>query len=408
MTYNDISKRILTAEQACKEKFLQIDDVAMHNQAKVLNAFKQNHISTTHFQPSNGYGYNDIGKEALNRLLSSIFNTEDALISPLIASGTHAINIMLFGILRPNDTLLSISGKPYDTLEQIINKEGIGSLKDFNINYHQIDYLNGEFDEEKILAYIKNSSPRMVYIQRSKGYAWQKSISINCLQSVISKIKALGENTIIAVDNCYGEFVDKLEPTDLGADLVVGSLIKNPGGGLAPSGGYIVGRKNYIELIANRMTAPALGKELGSYFASYLPYYQGLFLAPVVVKNALKSALLFSRVFSDMGFGTLPSENEEISDIICAIKFGCKEKLIEFCQTVQYNSPIDSFVTPIPGEMPGYKNEVIMAAGTFVQGASIELTADAPMREPYIGYIQGALTYEHAKIVLMQILKELY
>ncbi len=408
MTREEVNLKILEAERACKDRFDAIDNVALYNQAKVLRAFKENNISVRHFQPTNGYGYDDIGKQALNELLSTIFNTESAIISPLIASGTHAINIMLFGILRPNDTLLSISGRPYDTLEQIINKDNIGSLKDFDINYYQIDYHNNQFDEAKIVNYIKESPPKMIYIQRSRGYAWQKSITLSSMQSIINKIKNINKDIIIAVDNCYGEFVNTLEPSDLGADLIVGSLIKNPGGGLAPSGGYVAGRKKYIDLIANRLTAPALGKMLGSYFSSYLPYFQGLFVAPSIVKNALKSAFLFSEIFSSLGYQTLPTADDDISDIICAIKFGDENDLIRFCQAVQQNSPIDSFVMPIPGDMPGYNNQVIMAAGTFVQGASIELTADAPMKPPYIGYIQGALTYEHAKLVAAQILADLY
>lgn len=403
----DINNIINNAENKCKEKFKKIDDIALKNQQKVLNAFRNNNISARHFQPSNGYGYDDMGRDTLNRLFSDIFNTEDAIVSPLIANGTHALSLVLFGNLRPNDILLSISGKLYDTLDEIINGESIGSLKDFGVKFHQIEYVNNHFDNKKIIDFITNNKTKMVFIQRSKGYMWQNSITLSEMKSIIAEIKAIDKDVIVAVDNCYGEFVDIIEPSDLGSDIIAGSLIKNPGGGLAPTGGYIAGRAHCIQLIAKRLTAPSLGKEVGSYFSSYLPYYQGLFLAPTVVKSAIKGAVLASKVFADIGYQTKPAYYEDLSDIICAIKFNSKEELISFCQAVQRVSPVDSYVTPEPWDMPGYNHQVIMAAGTFVQGASIELTADAPIKEPYIGYLQGGLTYEHIKLAIMEILKDL-
>ena len=402
-----MNELIKIAEKECIDIFEKIDEIALYNQQKVLNAFINRRISPRHFQPSYGYGYDDIGREALSALFADIFHTEDALVSPLIANGTHTINLALLGLLRPNDTLLSVSGKPYDTLEEIINGEGIGSLKDFGIKYRQIEYIDNTFDKCKIIDFLCENSVKMVFIQRSKGYLWQNTITVKEIQEIVKEIKDISKDTIILIDNCYGEFTDIYEPTDFGADLVVGSLIKNPGGGFAPTGGYIAGKADLIDLIAKRLTAPSLGKEVGSYAASYLPYFQGLFMAPSIVKNAMKGCALASKVFSMLGYQTLPASSEMPGDIICAIKFNDKEKLIKFCQSVQRISPIDSNATPMPWDMPGYNHQVIMAAGTFIQGASIELTADAPIKEPYVGYLQGGLTYEHIKLAIAEIIKNL-
>ncbi len=399
-TYN--FDRIKIAEESIADVFRSIEETALFNQKKVLDAFFNNRISASHFMQSTGYGYDDRGRDTLNKLFSDIFGAEDAIVSPLIANGTHAITLVLFGILRPGDTLLSVSGKPYDTLEEVINGQNIGSLRDFSINFDKIEYKNGIYDEDAISEYLKHSKPKAVFIQRSKGYGWQNSINLAKMQGIISIIKALSPDSAVIVDNCYGEFCEKIEPTEIGADIAVGSLIKNPGGGIAPTGGYIVGKAEYINLVAGRLTAPSLGKEVGSYYAGYQPFYQGLFLASSTVKNALKGCALAAKVFSMLGFDTLPTAEELPQDIICAIKFKEKAKLIKFCQAIQRIAPIDSYATPEPWDMPGYNHQVIMSAGTFVQGGSLELTADAPIKEPYIGYLQGGLTYEHIKLAIAE------
>lgn len=398
---------IKKAAEASADIFRQIEETALFNQKKVLDAFSKNRISASHFMPSTGYGYDDRGRDTLNKLFADIFGAEDAIVSPLIANGTHAISLVLFGILRPDDTMLSVSGKLYDTLDQVINGQNIGSLRDFNINFDKIDYKCGIYDEEAITEYLQLKKPKAVFIQRSKGYGWQNSIDLSKMKQIITLIKALSPKSAIIVDNCYGEFCEKIEPTEIGADIAVGSLIKNPGGGIAPTGGYIVGKAEFIDLVARRLTAPSLGKEVGSYYAGYQLYYQGLFLAPSTVKNALKGCALAAQIFSKLGFETLPKAAELPQDIICAIKFKEQSKLIKFCQAVQRIAPIDSFATPEPWDMPGYNHQVIMSAGTFVQGASLELTADAPVKEPYIGYLQGGLTYEHIKLAIAEIISVL-
>ena len=406
MEYNEINNLINDIEAQGKAIYTEIENIALYNQKKVLDAFKKNHISPQHFNPTNGYGYDDVGRDKLSKVFSDIFHTEDAIISPLIVNGTHALTLTLFGLLRPNDTLLSISGKPYDTLDNVINGENNGSLKEFGIKYYQIEYMHtGTFDNEKIYSYVNMNKPKVVFLQRSKGYLWRKATSIKEFEEVIKLVKKANYNSIVVVDNCYGEFVEKYEPTDVGADIVVGSLIKNIGGGLAPTGGYIAGKSNLVDMVAKRMTSPSLGNEVGSYFASYLPFFQGLFLAPSTVKNAMKGCILSSFAFSRLKYETLPQPNEMPRDIICAIKLKNRESLIRFCQIVQELSPVDSYLTLEPWDMPGYNHQVIMAAGTFVQGASLELTADAPIKEPYIGYLQGGLTYEHYKIAIIEILK---
>ncbi|NCA67154.1 MAG: hypothetical protein EOM87_03715 [Clostridia bacterium] len=402
MTINDKILTLVTkAEEECRTQYKRIDDIALHNQRKVLKAFQINCVADRHLKGTSGYGYDDIGRDMLSKVYSDVFCTDNAIVSPNISSGTQALNIALFGLLRPNDLLLSISGKPYDTLLKVISGSGIGSLKDFNINYSQIELKNDDFDYDKIKEAITCNSPKVVFITRSRGYSWRNALSIESIAKVINFIRDNNEKIIIMVDNCYGEFVEYLEPTDVGADVVVGSLIKNIGGGLAPSGGYIAGREECIRNISYRLTAPSIGSEVGSYYSGYQYFFQGLFIAPHVVANALKGSVLFGKVFSMLGYKTFPAYNSICYDIIRSIEFNTKEELIIFCQKIQEISPIDSNALPTPWDMPGYQDQVIMAAGTFVQGASIELSADSPIKAPYIAYLQGGLTYEHAKLAVI-------
>ena len=387
-------------ESELSEKFNYLEDVALFNQEKVLNSFKKNKIALRHFSGTTGYGYGDEGREALNNVIRDIFMTESAICSPFIASGTHAIWLCLSGVLRPGDKVLSITGKPYDTLLDCIYGKDNGSLSDFGIQFDFIELKSGQIDRDKITEYISHNSPKMVYLQRSRGYDWRNSLSISDIDSVVKFIKSLNFNGCIMLDNCYGEFVEKKEPTEVGVNLIAGSLIKNIGGGIAPSGGYIAGDKKYIDLINSRLTAPSVAGEIGSYTFGYQHYFQGVFLAPHVTKEALKGSLLIGAVLSKIGYKTSPNAFEIPNDITRAIEFNDKDKLISFIQCVQSNSPIDSFVTLEPWDMPGYEDQVIMAAGCFTQGSSIELSADAPIRPPYIAYVQGGLTYEHVKIML--------
>ncbi|MEQ8153810.1 MAG: methionine gamma-lyase family protein [Clostridiaceae bacterium] len=390
------------AMEDIKDEFEYYDKIREYNQFKVLKALQEERISDAHFTNSSGYGYGDIGRDALDRVYARIFNCESALVRPHFVNGTHAIGAALFGNLRPGDTILGASGKPYDTLHNIIgieNEENIGSLKDFGVNYTQIDLKEGYFDIDRIEEELKNDpSIKLVHLQRSTGYGWRNSFSIEDLGFAISKIKALRSDVIVFVDNCYGEFIETMEPTDVGADLVAGSLIKNIGGGIAPTGGYIVGKEEYVTQSAYRLTIPGIGGECGSTFGVMRSLFQGLFLAPHVSMEAVKGAVFCARIMELAGFEVLPKYNHKRSDIIQAVKFGNKDKLIAFCKGIQKGSPIDSFVECEPWDMPGYKDQVIMAAGAFIQGASIELSADAPIREPYIAYLQGGLTFDHAKI----------
>ncbi|HOO22280.1 MAG TPA: methionine gamma-lyase family protein [Clostridia bacterium] len=404
MEINKAKDLIKTSEKLAENDFTQVDEIALKNQKKVLDAFRKNRISYMHFSQSEGYGYDDAGRETLCRLFADVFGAEDCIVSPLIANGTHALTLSLFGILRPNDAILSITGKPYDTLDDVINGSGIGSLKDYKISYNQVDlHENGDFDIENIDIALK-LKPKLVFIQRSKGYAWREALSVHRIGEIISHIKAVYPESIVMVDNCYGEFVEEVEPTDLGADIIAGSLIKNPGGGIAPTGGYIAGKKLYIEQIAYRLTSPGIGMEVGSYSFGYRTYYQGLFLAPSTVKNAVKGNILCGYVFDKLGFDTMPKPDTLPKDIIRSIKFDTAQQLVDFCQKIQRSSPIDGHVTPQPWDMPGYNHQVIMAAGTFVQGASLELTADGAVRPPYVAYLQGGLTYEHVKLALEELL----
>lgn len=387
------------ATQKCQKQFDEIDEIAYFNQEKVLNSFQKNAVQARHFNGTTGYGYDDIGRDTLGKVFADTFNAESAIVSPNILSGTHALTLVLFGILRPNDTLLSICGDLYDTLNDVICGKNKGSLRDFGINYDKIELDNNDFNAPKILDYIeKNPSTKLVFIQRSRGYSARDAISIEKIEIIISVLKKAYPNIIIAVDNCYGEFVEKIEPTDVGADIICGSLIKNPGGGIAQTGAYIAGKADLIEQIGYRMTSPSIGTEVGSYQSGYLSFYQGFFMAPHVVANAKKSSVLFGRVFSDLGYDTIPAPEDVCYDIIRSIRFNSADELIAFIRGIQAASPVDSNVVPYPWAMPGYEHQVIMAAGAFVQGSSIELSADSPIKEPYIAYLQGGLTFEHAKL----------
>ncbi len=397
---------INSAQQKLSKQFEEIDEISMANQMKVLQAFRDNNVGQRHFSQTNGYGYDDIGRDTLCRLFAQIFGCESAIVSPLIVCGTHALSLSLYGILRPGDEMLAITGSPYDTLKEVICGQGNGSLKDFGINYNEIQLKDGKINTD-ILSDNITDKTKLVFIGRSRGYGWRDALSIDDISFAIKQIRNVKENVCIMVDNCYGEFLDKIEPTEVGADIIAGSLIKNPGGGIAPTGGYICGKKEYIDLIANRLTAPSIGMEVGSYSYGYKDYYQGLFMAPHVVANALKGSMLMGQVFHDLGFDTMPKPGTKCNDIIRSIKFETKEQLIDFCRAVQEVSPIDSNVVPFPWDMPGYEHQVIMAAGTFVAGASIELSADSPIKEPYIAYLQGGLTYEHVKIATMHCMERI-
>lgn len=388
-----------------EEVFSSYDEIREYNQLKVLKAFQEERISESHFTNSSGYGYDDIGRDSLDKVYARVFNTESALVRPHFVNGTHAIGCALMGNLRTGDTMICVSGAPYDTLHNIIGisgKENIGSLKEYGVNYKQVDLKNGKFDLDGIKEVLsEDKTIKLVHIQRSTGYGWRNSFLVSELEEVIKFIKEIRNDVIVFVDNCYGEFIDYIEPTDVGADLIAGSLIKNIGGGIAPTGGYIAGKSKYVEQAAYRLTTPGIGGECGSTFGVVRQLYQGLFLAPHVAIEAVKGAVFCSRIMELAGFDVLPKYNEKRSDIIQAIKFGDKDKLIQFCKGIQKGSPIDSFVECEPWAMPGYNDEVIMAAGAFIQGSSIELSADAPIREPYIAYLQGGLTFDHAKVGIM-------
>ncbi len=395
-------------EKKLKKIFFYIDEIALYNQKKVLNAFQKNKISSNHFYGTTGYGYDDNGREALNKVFADSFGAEKAIVSPYITCGSHAISIVLFGLLRPNDIILSVTGKPYDTLDETIfgGEDNIGSLKDFNIKYEEVDFKNKDLDYENIIKALEQFKPKIVYIQRSKGYSSRNALSIDDIKKIIKIAKQKSPASIIVVDNCYGEFVEKLEPTDVGADIIAGSLIKNPGGGLASTGGYIAGKRQYIDIISCRLTSPSLKLEVGSYERGYREFFQGLFLAPHVVKEAIKGGYLIGEVLQEKGAKIFPPSNQIPGDIIKSIKFNDEEKMVKFVQKIQKYSPIDSYVVPMPWSMPGYSDKIIMAAGTFVSGASIELSCDGPVKPPYIAYLQGGLTYEQTKLIAIELLKE--
>lgn len=397
-----------SVEEKLKDRFAAIDAVSELNQLKVLKAMQDNRLSEAHFAGSSGYGYTDDGRDALERIYADVFHTEDALVRTQIVCGTHALCAAMFGNLRPGDEILAIAGKPYDTLDEIIGiRESRGSLAEYGVTYAQVDLLpNGNFDIDGIKNAI-NSRTRLVEIQRSKGYAVRKTLSVQQIGEAIKAVKSVNPDIICMVDNCYGEFVQDIEPSDVGADLVVGSLIKNPGGGLAPIGGYICGKKEYVENASYRLTTPGLGKEVGASLGNTKALTQGLFMAPTVTASALKGAIFAANVYEGLGFKAVPDSTEDRYDIIQAVELQTPERVVAFCEGIQAAAPVDSYVRPEPWDMPGYDSPVIMAAGAFVSGSSIELSADAPMRSPYAVYFQGGLTYPHAKYGIIMSLQKM-
>lgn len=404
-----IQKLIRSAEEDLKTVFLKIDENEEYRTRAILDVFRDECISYRHFSPTTGYGYDDIGRDTLERVYARIFHTEAALMRPHVASGTAALSLTLSGLTHPGDHILSVTGMPYDTLQSVIgigNRPHPGSLKEYGVSFGCLELNNGRIDISAAEQAIRPETT-LIIAQRSRGYAWRPSLLPEDFREIAEVIHTRYPGIRFMVDNCYGEFVTRDEPTDYGADVCVGSLIKNPGGGLAPTGGYIVGKTECVERIAYRLTAPGLGRELGSYAASYRPFYQGLFMAPHTVAQALKTAILASRVFEKLGMVTTPSSDEKRADIIQAIQFGSPERLVAFCQGIQAASPVDSQAVPEPWDMPGYDDPVVMAAGTFVAGASIELSCDGPIREPYTAYMQGGLTYAHGKIAIAEALSRM-
>lgn len=401
----EISKK---CEEEIKTELKKIDDICMFNSMKVLNAFHEENISEIHFNTSTGYGYNDIGRDKIEDVYKRIFKCEDALVRTQFISGSHALTVCLFGLLRPNDTLLSITGKPYDTLDEVIGiTPNDSSLKSFGVKYEQIDLVDNNFDFKKIEERLNKDFVKVIEIQRSKGYSTRKSISIESVEEVIKLIKKVSPKTIVMIDNCYCEFVSYKEPTEVGADVAVGSLIKNLGGGITPNGAYIVGKKDLINLVAERLTVPGQGKEVGPSLGFNKQILQGLFLAPTVVANSLKTAIFTSKIMETLGYNVEPKYNEERVDIVQNIIFNNKEDLINYCKGIQKSSAIDSNSIPVPTPTPGYDDEVIMASGSFTQGSSIEFSCDGPIRPPYIAYQQGSLTYEYGKLGVLTAIKEL-
>ncbi len=398
--------RMEDVERVYAPQFKKADDIAAHNQLKVLKAFQDNRVSYAHFGETSGYGYDDLGRDTLDKIYAQVFGAEDAIVRHNIVSGTQAIASCLYGVLRPGDTMASVVGCPYDTMEEVIGLRGepdCGSLKDFGIAYKQVELsADGKPDMEGIKKLISENKIKLALIQRSRGYAWRDSLTVAEIGKIIDCIKDVDPEVICMVDNCYGEFVEKKEPTQVGADIIVGSLIKNAGGSLALSGGYIAGRKDLVEKISYRLTAPGLGRHTGASLGFNRNLYQGLFMAPHIVAQSIKTAILCAGMFRQLGFDVCPEPDAERTDIIQAIKLNNADNVIRFCQAIQKGSPIDSFVTPEPWDMPGYEDPVIMAAGAFVQGASIELSADAPICPPYIAYMQGGTIYDAAKIGVLR------
>lgn len=396
------------AEDQLKDIFEKLDNQCKKNSLKVLNSFKKNKVSTVHFNSTTGYGYDDIGRDTIERIFSDVLGSEDALVRNQFISGSHALTVALFAYLRPNDLLLSITGTPYDTLHEVIGiKPNNSSLASFGVKYDQIDLKNDDFDIEQIKKYLKNNKVKLIEIQRSKGYSTRKSLTIDKLEKVIKEIRSVDKDVIIMVDNCYCEFVDDKSPIEVGADIIVGSLIKNLGGGIAPNGAYIAGSKKLVDLAGERLTLPGEGREVGPTLGINKSILQGLFMAPSVVNSSLKTAILTSKLLEDLGYNVEPKFDEERADIVQNIIFNNPDDLINYCQGIQLASPIDSFSLPQPWEMPGYDDKVIMASGSFNQGSSIELSCDGPMREPFIAYQQGALTYEYGRIGVMNAVERL-
>lgn len=402
-----IDELIASQEARLKDRFDAIDRVSMYNQEKVLDAFKEERVALRHFSPTTGYGYGDEGRETLGKIYSRVFGAERAVVSPALLSGTHALTVALFGVLRPNERALCITGTPYDTIRSVIWGDGNGSLKDYSIGFDVVPLKDGKADFPSVEKALKGNVYRTVYIQRSRGYELRDAFTVDEIEKMCNFVRGVGFRGCIFVDNCYGEFVETREPTKAGADLIVGSLIKNPGGGLAPTGGYIAGKAQYVEMAENRLTAPSVGGEIGSYAYGYQQFYQGFFLAPHVVAQSLKGGLLIGACLEELGYENFPKTGKMPADITRAVRFETEKQLTDFIQSVQDCSPVDSFVKLEAWDMPGYDCKVIMAAGTFNAGASIELSADAPIRRPYTAYFQGGLTYEHCKIVCKRALENL-
>jgi len=404
----NIRETVEAAQRVCADAFLRIDETALQNTERVLKLFHTHQVAARHFSQTTGYGYGDIGRDTLESIYAGVFGTEAAIVRPQIASGTHALSLCLFGLLLPGDELLSVTGKPYDTLHGVIgiSEAGMGSLREMGVSYAQVEMTETGLDLDAIAKAVKPNT-RVVYVQRSRGYAPRPTLIPDDFAPLKELLGNINPNAYLVVDNCYGEFVQTKEPSHFGADVCAGSLIKNPGGGLAPTVGYIAGTKEAIDRIACRLTAPSVGLEVGSYAASYQPFYQGLFMAPHAVAQALKTAALAAAVFETLGMKTSPAVNARRGDIIQALELETPERVIAFCRGIQAASPVDSMAAPEPWDMPGYPNQVIMAAGTFVSGASIELSADAPLREPYTVYLQGGLSYSHGKIALIRTLESM-
>ena len=407
---DNVEKLTKSAEIELKDMFDSLSETEEFNQLKVLSAMQDCRLSDTHFAWNTGYAYGDRGRDITEEIYARIFKAEDAIVRPQIVSGTHALSLCLTGILRPGDTLYSVSGKPYDTLHDVIGISGENgsSLMELGVKYRDTELLSdGSFNTSKILETLENTDVKMLYIQRSSGYSFRKPITITSIENLIREARKVKPDVIVMVDNCYGEFIEKREPIEVGADLIAGSLIKNPGGGLAVTGGYIAGNEKLIELVSHKLTSPGIGKEVGVTFGLTRQVLQGLFMAPHVVHGALRGAALVAKVFESLGYEVSPGSEDTRSDIIQAVKLGDKDKVIAFCQGIQAAAPVDSMAVPVPWDMPGYESEVIMAAGTFIQGSSIELSADAPIREPYVVYFQGGLNYNHSKIGLKYALSKI-
>lgn len=405
---DEVIKLINKCEIDCSEEFKKVDETCNYNSLKVLKAFHENYVTESCFNETTGYGYNDLGRDTIEKVFANVLGAEDALVRSQFISGSHALNVCFFALLRPNDILLSISGKPYDTLDEVIGiKENSSSLKSFGVEYHQIDLIDNDFDYEKIKDFISKNKVKVIEIQRSKGYSTRKSLTLEKVKKVIRLIKEIDQDIIIMIDNCYCEFVNVEEPLAQKADIIVGSLIKNLGGGIAPNGAYIAGRHDLIELCAERLTLPGEGREVGPTLGINKQILQGLYFAPTVVAAALKTAILSSKVLEELGFEVEPKYNEERADIVQNIIFHNREKLIEFTRGIQQGSAIDSNALVEPGDMPGYEDQIIMASGSFTQGSSIELSCDGPLREPYIAYMQGSLTYPYGKLGLMKAVERL-
>lgn len=401
----ELSKKI---EKDLDPIFKEVEEIEECNSLKVLSAFQKYNLSEMHFNGTTGYGYGDIGRDTIESIFADIFKAEDSLVRTQFISGTHAISTLLFGILRPNDTLISISGKPYDTLDEVIGiVENKSSLQSYGVKYEQIELVNDDFDYKAIEERVKKGNIKLIEIQRSRGYSTRKTIDLEKVEKVIKLIKDIDRNIIVMIDNCYCEFVTKKEPIEVGADVVVGSLIKNLGGGIAPNGGYIEGRKDIVELAAERLTAPGLGKEVGPSLGINKQILQGLFFAPQVVASSLKTAIFASRMLEELGYNVEPKFNDKRADIVQTIEFNDREKLIKFCQGIQAASPVDSNSVPMPWDMPGYTDQVIMAAGAFTQGSSIELSCDGPIRPPYTAFLQGGLTYGYGKLGILKAISRL-